>query len=283
MSIRQGRSSHRPIVAICYDFDKTLTPDNMQAQGFIQKVGYDPEAFWQESNALAAAHGMDLNLAWMYEMKVKAEGKTLFTRSALREYGARIQLFPGVKAWFGRVNEYGKEAGIQVEHYIISSGLLDMIEGSAIGDQFSRIYASSFLYDENEVAVWPAQAVNYTNKTQYLFRIEKGTLDVNDLRVNDHFEPEQLRVPFSRMVYIGDSETDVPCMTLVNARGGYSIGVYNEETGDKTRVEKLMREKRIGYSVPADYRKGKPLDRLIRMALEEVSLRGKLDRFGHIG
>ena len=214
-----------PVLAICYDFDKTLSPNDMQAQGYIQSVGYDIPDFWKKSNGLAAANEMDQNLAYMYIMKETAEGKVLFTKEKLTEYGASVKLFPGVEEWFERIRKYGAEHGVIVEHYIISSGLKEMIEGTSVAKAgaFEKIYASSFYYDEKGVAVWPAQVVNYTSKTQFLFRIEKGVLDINDPAVNEFFSPEELRVPFRNIVYIGDSDTDIPCMKLVNSYGGHSI------------------------------------------------------------
>ena len=211
-----------PVLAICYDFDKTLTPDDMQAQGYIQSVGYDVARFWEETDRLAHEQGMDSNLAYMYKMVKEAEGNLVLNRKALMDYGAKVQVFPGVETWFERIREYGKEENVLVEHYIISSGLKEMIEGTRMAREgaFERIYASAFFYNERGVAVWPAQAVNYTNKTQFLFRIEKGTLDVNDPAVNDYFPPDRIRVPFRDMIYIGDSDTDIPCMKLVNTNGG---------------------------------------------------------------
>ena len=154
-----------------------------------------------------------------------------------------------------------------VEHYIISSGLKEMIEGTAVADKFKKIYASAFYYDSNGVAKWPAQAVNYTNKTQFLFRIQKGVLDINDSGVNDFVQPEQIRVPFRNMVYIGDSATDIPCMRLVNTNGGHSIGVYN---ADKTRVQKMLRDERIRYYAPADYRENSQLDTLVKAIIDRT-------------
>lgn len=267
------------VVAICYDFDKTLSPDDMQAQGFIQSVGYDVSAFWKESNDLAKKKEMDQNLAWMFEMKKRSEGKTLFTRKALRNYGSRVKLFPGVEEWFDRIKGYGEAVGVEVEHYIISSGLREMIEGTVVADKFKKIFASSFLFDEEtDVGLWPAQVVNYTNKTQFLFRIEKGVLDVNDQGVNDHFRPDELRVPFRNMIYIGDSDTDIPCMKLVNYYGGYSIGVYNADTRDKSKVYKMMRDERIRYFVPADYSEGKELDDLVKNIIERTAKNEQLEK-----
>ena len=261
----------RPVLAICYDFDKTLSPDDMQAQGYIQSVGYDVGEFWKETNELAEGNEMDQNLAYMLKMVREAEGNIVFSRKTLEEYGSRVTLFPGVESWFSRIRKYGAEKGVIIEHYIISSGLREMIEGTRVAGEFEKIYASSFYYNERGIAVWPAQVINYTNKTQFLFRIEKGVLDVNDTTVNDSFPPEDIRVPFRNMVYIGDSDTDVPCMKLVNSNGGHSIGVFNAETKDKTKVHKMMRDRRIRYFVPADYTEGSELDVLVKAIIDRTA------------
>lgn len=203
-------------------------------------------------------------------MASKSRGKVLFTKETLHKDGGKVQLFPGVETWFDRVNEYGKRNGVIVEHYIISSGLKEMIEGTKVATKFKKIYASSFYFDEDGVAVWPAQVVNYTNKTQFLFRIEKGVLDINDQAVNSHFEPNQYRVPFRNMVYIGDSDTDIPCMKLVNINGGHSIGVYNSETKDKTKVFRMLDENRIKYFAPADYTEGSKLEHLVQQIIDRT-------------
>lgn len=260
----------KPILAICYDFDKTLSPDDMQAQGYIQSIGFEVSEFWKESNNLATDNDMDQNLAYMYMMASKSRGKRLFTRENLRGDGAKVELFPGVDTWFDRINQYGDSKGVEVEHYIISSGLKEMIEGTKVADKFKKIYASSFYYDVDGVAVWPAQVVNYTNKTQFLFRIEKGVLDVNNQGVNSYFAPDEYRILFRNIVYIGDSDTDIPCMKLVNINCGHSIGVYNSETKDKSKVFRMLDENRIKYFVPADYTKGAKLEQLIHQIIDRT-------------
>ena len=269
---------NKPVVAICYDFDKTLSPDNMQAQGYLQAINYENQnEFWAETNELACEHEMDSTLAWMYLMLRGARGKEIFRREMLAGYGAKVELYAGVADWFDRIRRYGEERGIIVEHYIISSGLREMIEGTEVAGKFEKIYASSFFYDEDGVAVWPAQVVNFTNKTQFLFRISKGVLDINDDAVNDYFPPDQMRVPFKNMVYIGDSDTDIPCMKLVNSYGGHSIGVYDPDKGNTDRVRKMMRENRIRYYAPADYTEGSELDDLLLMILDKTAAAEKLD------
>lgn len=262
-----------PVLAICYDFDKTLSPDDMQAQGYIQSVGYDISEFWDESNSMAAANDMDNNLAYMYKMVQESEGNFIFNKEKLAEYGAKVKLFNGVNEWFERIREYGKEHNVIVEHYIISSGLKEMIEGTKIAQNgaFEKIYASSFYYNNRGVAKWPAQVINYTSKTQFLFRIEKGVLDINDPGVNDFFAPEEMRVPFRNMVYIGDSDTDIPCMKLVNSYGGHSIGVYNPITQDKAKVHRMIKDKRIKYFAPADYSEGLELDCIVKAIIDKTA------------
>ncbi len=269
----------KPVIAICYDFDKTLSPDDMQAQGYIQSVGCEIEDFWKESNSLAEDNEMDQNLAYMFTMKRKAHGKFVLNKQALIKYGSRVKLFPGVDTWFKRMREYGESKGVIVEHYIISSGLKEMIEGTKVANEFEKIYASSFYYDKDGVALWPAQAINYTSKTQFLFRIEKGTLDMNDAAVNDYFEPENIRIPFRNMIYIGDSDTDIPCMKLVNSNSGHSIGVYNPQSKDKRKVYKMMEDNRIGYFAPADYTENSELDRLVKTIIDRTASNEKLVSF----
>lgn len=276
---KRKQKEELPVLAICYDFDKTLSPDDMQAQGYIQSVGYDVKQFWAETNVLAEKNEMDQNSAYMLKMVMEAEGNLVFTKRALADYGSRVALFKGVDSWFERIREYGKQRGVIVEHYIISSGLKEMIEGTKMAKEgaFEKIYASSFYYNEKGVAKWPAQIINYTNKTQYLFRISKGVLEVNDPGVNDYFSPDEIRVPFRNMVYIGDSDTDIPCMKLVNTYGGHSIGVYNPDTGEMGKVHKMIRDNRIKYFAPADYTEGGELDLLVKEIIERTSANERLE------
>lgn len=268
----------RPVLAICYDFDKTLSPDNMQAQGYLQAINYENQnEFWAESNAIANSNEMDSTLAWMFLMLRKSRGKEIFRREMLEEYGSKVKLYPGVNGWFGRIRQYAEERNIIVEHYIISSGLKEMIEGTSVADEFEKIYASSFYYDEDGIAIWPAQVVNFTSKTQFLFRISKGVLGINDDAVNDYFRPEEMRVPFRNMVYIGDSETDIPCMKLVNSYGGHSIGVYDPETENKRRVHQMLKDNRIRYFAAADYSEGSEIDHLIKLIIDKTAASEKLE------
>lgn len=265
--------SDLPVLAICYDFDKTLSPDDMQAQGFIQSLNVDVNEFWTESNTLAKEHDMDNNLAYMYMMATKSYGKQFLTKEVLADYGSKVALYNGVSTWFERIRQYGLKQGVQIEHYIISSGLKEMIEGTEMAKNgaFKKIYASAFMFDDKGVAVWPAQAINYTNKTQFLFRIQKGVLDINDPGVNDYIRPEEQRVPFRNMIYIGDSDTDIPCMSLVNVNGGHSIGVYDPDSKNKDKVYKMMQHHRIRYYAPADYTDGSDLDTVVKQIIQKTA------------
>ena len=270
---QSSAESDLPVLAICYDFDKTLSPDDMQAQGFIQSLNVDVNEFWQESNTLAKEHDMDNNLAYMYMMATKSYGKQFLTKEVLADYGSKVALYNGVSTWFERICQYGLKQGVQIEHYIISSGLKEMIEGTEMAKNgaFKKIYASAFMFDDKGVAVWPAQAINYTNKTQFLFRIQKGVLDINDPGVNDYIRPEEQRVPFRNMIYIGDSDTDIPCMSLVNINGGHSIGVYDPDSKNKDKVYKMMQHHRIRYYASADYTDGSDLDTVVKQIIQKTA------------
>jgi len=272
MEFSRKEKGDLPIIAICYDFDKTLSKTDMQAQGFIQKecLYDDVKKFWEETNKIAQENEMDQNLVWMLKMINNSRGRSYVTKMRLYAYGKNVELFPGVDTWFDRIKEYGEEKGVIIEHYIISSGLKEMIEGTIVGEKFEKIYASSFYYDESGVAIWPSQVINFTNKTQFLFRIEKGVLNINDPAINEVFKPEDIRIPFRNMIYIGDSDTDVPCMKLINSRGGYSIGVYDPKTKDKNKVYKMMCDNRIKYFSPADYSKDSSLEKLVKKIIDKT-------------
>ena len=247
-----------PIVALIYDFDGTLSPGNMQEFGFIQAIGKKPQEFWQESDKIALGQDASNILSYMKHMfdEAKKSGIKL-RREDFKSFGASVELFPGVKDWFKIINEYGKSKGVKVEHYINSSGLAEMIEGTSIAHEFKRIFACSFLYNKDGEAEWPGVAVDYTAKTQFLFKINKGILSIRDnKKVNESRAEDNKRIPFPHMIYFGDGETDVPCMKIVKMFGGNSIAVYNPEIKKKVNVaRKLLRQQRVNFITPADYTK----------------------------
>ncbi len=260
-------------VALVYDFDGTLSPGNMQEYDFIPSVGRKNEEFWDQSNRLAEEQDADPILIYMWRMIREAQNNDIpIRREAFVESGKKIGLFEGVKEWFGRINAYAASKGIVVEHYINSSGIREMIEGTEIAREFRRIYACSFLYDVNGVAVWPAVSVNYTNKTQFMFKINKGIREVYDSRLINRYVPEEERpVPFRHMIYFGDGTTDIPCMKLVKQQGGHSIAVSNPEGGEREQraLQGLIRDNRVSYVCPADYSADTEIDRLVRTIIDE--------------
>lgn len=261
-------------VALMYDFDKTLSPSNMQEYGFIPDVGMSPKEFWECCDAMARDHGMDRILTYMYMMLNRAEGRTRITKDAFVMRGREVALFPGVESWFDRVDAYAKSRGLSVEHYCVSSGLEEIISGTPIAPKFRKIFASRFYYDVNDVARWPALAVGYTTKTQFLYRINKGVLDISDDEgVNAYMPATERPVPFPRMVYIGDGYSDVPCMKLVKGGGGHSIGVYWRDQGV---IRDLTAQGRLSFAARADYSEGKPLEQIVFGILDHIAAREHL-------
>ncbi|MEE1328977.1 MAG: HAD family hydrolase [Oscillospiraceae bacterium] len=243
----------KPIIAIMYDFDKTLCTRDMQEYTFIPSVGMEPHEFWNHTAEVAAEETMDSILTYLYCMVEKAnQSGNPLTRESLVACGKDIEYFPGVEDWFERINRYAEEAGVQVEHYVLSSGLKEIIEGTSIAKYFKRIYACEFLYKDGR-AYWPKMAVNYTNKTQFVYRINKGVLDINnDIDLNRSRPDSEKRVFFSNMIYIGDGLTDVPCMKLVKQSGGHSIAIYHKGQSHKTLP--LLKHERVDWMFEADYR-----------------------------
>lgn len=252
-----------------YDFDKTLSTHDMQDYAFIPSLGQEPDAFWSRAAAHGRERGMDNILSYMYAMmkEARAAGKPI-RRETLRQMGESVVLFPGVAEWFDRVNAAGSALGLDIKHYIISSGIREIILGTPIARYFHQIYACEFHYDEHGEADWPANAINYTGKTQYLFRINKGVLDVTNVADLNRYTPEHLRpVPFSRMIFLGDGATDIPIMRLTRRNGGRSLAVYTQ----RDSVRDLLSEGRVDAIVPADYRPDSELDTFVMRRLREIA------------
>lgn len=255
-----------------YDFDKTLSTKDMQDFAFIPSLGMKSSEFWQEANDFGREQKMDGILAYMYTSvrQSRLHGKPL-KRKELMAHGQSVEFFPGVEEWFDRINEYGNSQGVQIEHYIISSGMKEIIEGTDIAKKFKEIFACEFYYDEEGNAAWPKTAVNYTNKTQFVYRINKGVLDVsNDVDLNRSMPDDSKRVPFSNMIYIGDGLSDVPCMKMMQSYGGQSIAVY--PTGDRHKVEELLIKDRVNFIFPADYREAGELDSAMKSIIRKIAI-----------
>ncbi|WP_302645568.1 HAD family hydrolase [uncultured Dysosmobacter sp.] len=265
-----------PIIAFLYDFDKTLCTTDMEDYAFIPSLGYTPAEFWGRANAFGWENRMDGLLAYMYTMIQECAAQNIkLDRAFLNHCGESIQLFPGVREWFARINAFGESLGVQVEHYVISSGLREIIEGSGIAQEFREIYACEFYYNENGDACWPKLDVNFTNKTQFVYRINKGILDVSrDKELNDSMPDDSKRVPFTNMIYMGDGLSDVPCMKMMRAYGGQAIAVY--QASNRQGVEKLLADGRVDFIFPADYREGMELDRTVRDILRKITITDRL-------
>lgn len=266
----------RPIVAIMYDFDKTLCTKDMQEYGFIPSIGQSPREFWDAVAKLTDEEHMDNILAYMYEMVRAAtdpDNKKIISKESLRLLGKDIAYYEGVETWFERVNRFAESKGVNVEHYIVSSGVKEIIEGTSIANKFKRIYASEFMYRKGQI-VWPKFAVNYTAKTQFLFRINKGVLDISTKSaevMNQYTAEKDRRIPFRNMIYIGDGLTDVPCMKLVRANGGQSIAVYTPENGS-ARVKSLLSAQRVNYIAPADYSERSDIESIVFAIIRKVKV-----------
>ena len=266
----------KPKIAIIYDFDKTLCTDDMQAYSFIKNLGMEPDKFWGEAADITSAHGVDRILSYMFVMirECKKRGIPL-TEAYLEKCGENVVLYKGVATWFDRINEFGEQMGVEIEHYIISSGTYEIIQGTPIAKYFKRIYACRYMYDENGEAIWPARAINYTLKTQYIYRISKGILDVLDDYNLNRLQDESLRrIAYRNMIYLGDGLTDIPCMKMVKEKGGKSIAVY--AAGRSETVKPLVDDDRINYVCAADYSKDSTLEKIVQLMIENMAVLEKL-------
>ena len=272
---------NKPIIAIMYDFDKTLCTRDMQEYTFIPSVGMDPDEFWNLTGKVAKAETMDSILTYMYCMVEKARETGIpLTRESLVACGKDIEYHKGVEEWFRRINRYAEQAGVIVEHYVLSSGLKEIIEGTSIAKYFKKIYACEFLYKDGQ-AYWPKMAVNYTNKTQFVYRINKGVLDINNnVDLNSSRPDSEKRVLFSNMIYIGDGLTDVPCMKLVKQSGGRSIAIYHP--GEDHNAAPLLKHKRVDWMFEADYSEGSELDRTMELLLKNLAYQNKLQEINEL-
>ena len=271
----------KPIVALIYDFDGTLSPGNMQEFGFIQAVGKTPEEFWKMSDGLAAGQDASNVLSYMKMMFDEARKNNItLRRSDFRKFGKHIELFEGVRDWFRLVNEYGDAHGVKIEHYINSSGLKEIIEGSPLAKEFKHIFACSYIYNDEGEAVWPGIAVDYTAKTQFIFKINKGIFSAHDNKmVNASIAEDKKRIPYPRMIYFGDGETDIPCMKIVSMFGGHTIAVYNpDKPKKKAFAEKLKRQGRASFIAPADYRKESRTFQVVCAIIDKIKADYELSR-----
>lgn len=267
----------KTIVALIYDFDKTLCDKDMQEYSFIPSLGLDIKEFWNKTNEITINNKMDKILAYMYMMVNESKKNHRFiTKEYLNSLGKDINFFPGITTWFERINEYGKTLNLEIEHYIVSSGLKEIIEGTEIAKYFKIIYGCEFLYDENSNAIWPKMNINYTTKTQFISRINKGVLDIcEDDALNKKMLSEDRRISTRNMIYFGDGLTDIPSMRMIRESNGYAIAVY--QNNDKNIVSNLIKDNRIDFYANADYTEGSNMDNIVKDILTEISIKNKLN------
>jgi len=265
-------------VAIAYDFDGTLAPGNMQEHSFIPSLGVEKEDFWSQSKKIAKEHDMDGILAYM-ELMLKSGASV--KKEDFRNHGKKIEFFNGVETWFTRINQYANNKNINLEHYIISSGLREMIEGTVIYNNFKYVFASGYKYNDNGIADYPALAVNYTTKTQYLFRIHKGICNSWDnSKINEYTPPADRPVLFENIIYIGDGDTDIPAMKMLNYQGGTSVGVYPPNTkGAKEKAQGLLENDRANYIAKADYSDNSEIDQIVKSILNQISTKASVEQY----
>lgn len=266
----------KPIVAIMYDFDKTLAITDMQNFNFIPNMGYTVEEFWNETSEFCDKEQIDKILGYMYMMihAAKKNGIKL-TRKFLNEQSKDIKYFRGVENWFNRIREYGKERGLIIEHYLITSGNKEIVEATSIAKEFKAIFGCEYIYDETGEAIWPKLMINYTQKTQFIFRISKGLIsDNDDKKINE--KTMTRRIPYNRMIYLGDGLTDVPSMIVVKENGGNSIAVYKK--GERDKVVHLFEDQRVNFICKADYGENSELDKVIKLILDSIVIDDSLTR-----
>ena len=263
-------------IGILYDFDKTLCTTDMQEYDFIKNLDMNSDDFWGEAANITATHEVEKVLAYMFVMIKKCKEKGIpLTEEYLKSCGKNVILFKGVATWFDRINAFGESMGVKIEHYIISSGTYEIIQGTPIAKYFKRIYACKYMYDENGEALWPALAINYTLKTQYIYRISKGILDVtDDYNLNREQDESLRRIAYNNMIYIGDGMTDIPCMKMVKEKGGKSIALY--PAGRSETVKPLVDDDRINYVCVADYSEGSEIDVVVKTIIQKIELDHRL-------
>lgn len=262
----------KKVIALVYDFDGTLSPKPMQEYTFLPKIGQDPKSFWAESNKLAKEQGADSLITYMHLMykKAKAAGVRI-DREDLVALGREVELFPGVEGWFDEIAEYVRIAaeghGVTLRHYLVSSGLTEIIEGTSIYPRFHNVFASEYWFDAYDLP-YPKRVITDTGKTQYLFRINKGVENLGD-SINDHMPEGARPIPFSNMIYFGDGETDVPSMAVMRKNGGYAVAVHGPGK-QKQKCVDLFKAGRCDFFGQADYRRGSDLFRRTCLLLDRI-------------
>lgn len=265
-------------VALIYDFDETLSVTYMQDYILIPSLGMKPNTFWKKANQWSRDNCADQVTGSMYYfIKTAREKNIRLTRQFFCDAAQSITYFEGVEEWFDRINQYGLERGLQIEHYIISSGYEEIIAGASIRKHFTDVFGCSYAFGEDGTPVWPARVVNYSTKTQYLSKINKGLGKTEDRAVNEFMPDEERPIPFRRMIYFGDGMTDIPSMKLTKDRGGTAIAVYQPKSRHKKNAIQLLSDNRVNFALPADYREDKQLDMVVKTILDKLATERDLE------
>jgi hypothetical protein len=261
----------KPIVGIIYDFDRTLAIEDLQNFSFIPTLGLTPDQFWEKTNQNSLKTGMEKILSYMYMMIEESKQRGIaLTKPYLKDMGKAVKFFPGLETWFKRINTFGDKAGVSVEHYIITSGTKEIIEGTKIAKDFKAIFGCEFLFSsQTQIAIWPKIAINYTMKTQYFFRIAKGVLrQGDDDKVNERKKDK--RINYRNLIYIGDGLTDVPAMLMAKEHGGKSIAVYPKNQQEKAQL--LVQDERVNFVCEADYRQNSLLEKVVKLSIQQMAI-----------
>ncbi|MFY0612488.1 MAG: haloacid dehalogenase-like hydrolase [Hyphomicrobiaceae bacterium] len=266
------RSFGKKTIALVYDFDGTLSPRPMQEYAFLPTIGENASDFWNESNRIAAEQKADPMITYMHLLYKKAKARNVtINREALVRQGASVEFFPGVEQWFDLINAYvasrPDSQGVSIRHYLISSGLAEIVEGTSIYENFHNVFASEYWFEAYELP-YPKRVITDTGKTQYLFRINKGIEDLGE-SINDHMPETERPVPFSNMIYFGDGDTDVPSMAVTRKNGGYAMAVHPPGNAKK-KCTKLFEAGRCDFYAVADYRDGKELYKRTCLLLDRM-------------
>ena len=267
-------ASSQTTIGIIYDYDQTLSPNYMQDEVLFPHFGINAAQFWKKSRELVDDEGYDGELAYLKSM-LDYLAMDRPTNAELRTLGANLKFYKGLPEMFeemdGMLNDQHRMYGIKIEHYIVSSGLKALLDGSKLAPYVKRIFGCEFGEDKDGRITFPKRVISHTTKTQYIFRINKGMLEPTD-DVNDHMAPELRPIPFHNMIYVGDGPTDVPCFTLMKKYGGHALAVYNPDDENRSSFRKCYQlsahADRLKHIAPADYRAGGHL----RLLLEEMAL-----------